>query len=136
MHCLRTVAMALYQLRNDEPLSRPWAHVNHCLARIASDIECYADDTPYPVAPDGVHYGKTRKCRSWDGLNHWAEGRNACFATANGSSSDLIDHLKFCPPGSPYEDQIARIWGKEWIEALKQPMPEYDWIPQQPERNA
>ena len=81
---------------------------------------CQADDTPRYTAKTGkgIGPGQTRQCRDWEKLEEWAKGYHSCFRAARGNSRPLIESFKFCPKGSPYRDQVARIWGDDFIKSL------------------
>lgn len=92
-------------------------HGFHCLDSLRQDVLCYADDTPRYTGEgqsnqsSGFH--QTRKCRDWDQLETWAMQHTACYRFLDNSVYDTLDRHKFCPEGSPYNEQIERMYGRE-----------------------
>ena len=79
---------------------------------------CQADDTPRYTVGGRIGFDQTRQCRSWEKLEEWAKQYNSCYGGVSGNPGPLIEVYKYCPKGSPYRDQVARIWGNDFIERL------------------
>lgn len=82
---------------------------------LRQDILCNADDTPrYTtstlVPESGI--GQVRQCRSWEGLQGWAQRYNACYRFINQTASGFPNVLRyrFCPDGSPYKAEVERVF--------------------------
>ncbi len=116
LHCVKSIAVTLYQLKYDLPLSRSWKHVMHCVESLRQDVMCQADDTPRYTIGGALGFDQTRQCRSWEKLEEWAKQYNSCYGGDSFNPQPLIEHYKYCPKGSPYRDQVSRVWGNDFIE--------------------
>lgn len=106
----------MHELRDGQPLSYAFAHAMHCLDTLLQDIKCFADDTPRYASelhPGQSGFEQTRQCRDWNALEVWSEKHTSCWKDILPTSGDVdtLIRYKFCPPGSPYYDQIHQIFG-------------------------
>lgn len=106
------------EFHSNEPQSRRFEHVLHCMDSLRQDIHCQADDTPRytTITKDpesGV--GQTRMCRDWSQLERWATGFNACYRFVNQTATGFPQVLRFtyCPEGSRYIDKIKQVFGEK-----------------------
>ena len=113
----RAIYISLMEFWQHQPQSRGWGHVVHCVDALRQDIICNADDTPrYSTATrspeSGV--GQVRQCRSWEKLERWARGHNACYKYVNQTVEDLpeVQRFIYCPQGSPYRKEVEKVFGK------------------------
>ena len=113
----RSVHIALMEFYFNEPQSRRFEHVLHCMDALRQDIHCNADDMPRytTITKDpesGI--GQARMCRDWSQLQRWARGYNACYKFVNQTATGFPQVLRFtyCPEGSPYIDKIREAFGK------------------------
>lgn len=112
----RAIYLSLMEFWQGLPQSRDWSHVIHCADSLRQDIICNADDTPrYSTESKspGSGMGQVRQCRSWDKLEEWARQYNACFRYINQTSATLdeIQRFLYCPEGSPYRKEVAKVFG-------------------------
>lgn len=87
----------------------------HCTDTLRQDIICNADDTPRYSTESmrpGTGMGQVRQCRSWDKLEEWARQYNSCYRFVNQTSDiDRIQRFLYCPEGSPYRKEVAKVFG-------------------------
>ena len=105
------------EFRFNEPQTRRFEHVLHCMEALRQDIICNADDTPRYTTiskepESGV--GQARMCRDWGKLERWARGYNSCFSFVNQTASGFPQVLRYtyCPEGSPYIDTVRETFAR------------------------
>ena len=93
--------------RRNEPQSRHWEHISHCMDALRRQILCDADDTPRATerlqeAISGL--GQYRRCRDWEALESWAKNHTACYRRPDKPVQGMpnIEKYKFCPEDSEY----------------------------------
>ncbi|KAI9648978.1 hypothetical protein NHQ30_001544 [Ciborinia camelliae] len=116
LHCLVILYSVMHELRDSRPLSYTFGHALHCLDTLRQDVICFADDTPRYTSelhPGQSGTGQTRQCRDWDALEAWSLEHTSCWRDIqpNNSEIDTLIRFKFCPPGSPYLEQIHAVFG-------------------------
>lgn len=97
----------MMEFRRNEPQSRKWEHISHCLDALRRQVLCDADDTPRATQSDqdaksGV--GQYRQCRDWSKLQDWARQHTACYKRPDKPVPGMenIEKYSHCPEGSGY----------------------------------
>ena len=105
----------MLELRDGRPLGFTFTHSMHCLESLRENTICFADDTPRYTAeqhPGKSGYHQRRQCRDWGKLEAYAEAHTSCWRDINPTEDiDSLLRYRYCPPGSPYNDQIHAIFG-------------------------
>jgi len=110
LHCVKIIHTALMEFKSDKPQTYDFPHIMHCVDDQRIETMCHADDTPrFMTSLKEVGDGQHRQCRSWEKLESFAQEHTACYQFLNYSinfSENQLQRFVFCPPGSPYSEQV------------------------------
>ncbi|KAL5335748.1 hypothetical protein BJX70DRAFT_374384 [Aspergillus crustosus] len=106
LHCIKIIALSLFEFQGNQTQSRSWHHIIHCLDALRRQILCDADDTPRATerrveVVSGVN--QHRICRDWGELENWAKRYTACYKRPERPEDEVgLRRFMHCPEGSGY----------------------------------
>ncbi|OOF96698.1 hypothetical protein ASPCADRAFT_206876 [Aspergillus carbonarius ITEM 5010] len=118
LHCLKIMRKTFHEAWDDQDMSIPPEHIEHCLDSLRQDLMCKADDTPMPSLQllNGGGEGQLMQCKNFDQLVAWTQApeRNACYKRLTDYKPIVhsVERYAFCPVDSPHFATMTQYFEK------------------------